>query len=284
MRLPAFRAFLSLPLLLLAAAATAAVPYNPEPCNASPITHTVTATWSTDDPKLKWLKKLEGFLNKLPIVKKAEVSASVAISATKGEECCPGATVPTKYEEPSGTGSLSADVQFVGAGGKINPFVEVPIWFGYSLMVEVKAEASISGGGSLSGDIEVGGRDGECSCMWVSAGAALSANITATIEGRAFVAIFDEDEPLEPVRQVSAGAKAEGKVEASLSVPQYKRYIGKSCPDDSDEGLKLCWQLPEFTFTIEIELPLGLPDYSYEFNWDIFKSLGMEESSGCYPK
>jgi hypothetical protein len=251
------------------------------PCVASTTTNSSTFTWSTDDEKLKFLKVIKEYAEKVPVIKEVEVSASASGSLTTGEECCDSASDPSKYEEYSGSGSVDVTLKFIGLGGKLTPSFSVPVWWGYSLAGELYGEASISGGGSLSGSISVSGKTGDCGCLTVGGSASASPTVEAKVGGRVSGGVFSNSDPLKPVAGISTRAETSASVTTTLKVANFQKSFGDKC-DNSSDGLKFCWELPSFNFTATVELPLGLPDYSYEFSWDIFATFGAE-TSGCVP-
>ena len=217
-------------------------------------------------------------MKKIPLVKTVEFNASAGGTATFGEQCCEGATKPSKYTDYSGTGSASFTLGIIGIGGKITLPLLIPVpGFGIDVGGEMQAEASLAGGGTLEATVDVTGRDGDCGCLTVTVSGSLSPEVSATLGGNAFLGYLDTSgTPHGFVIKIVGSAS----VNVEISVTAFEAKFGKDC-GDGDAG-KVCFTWPVFTFTIGVDVPIPLvPTIDYTFTWDIIGSLGFE-SQNCF--
>lgn len=270
------RIFITLILVVACNAAT-----NPDKCVASPATQSAGLNWSTDDPKLSFLKKLQEYLEKIPLVKTVKFSGAVTGSIKFGEECCPGAKVPSKYTEYNGKGSASFALDFLGVGFHISPAIIIPIpYTGYDLIGELQAEAGVSGGGTLGASISAAGKDGDCDCFTITIEGAASPQVTGTVKGAAAVGYMDGDGVMHAI-VLDVGATA--GVTMTISLPKYKIPIsGALCPKAGTP--QICFKWPTFKFTTVLKIPIPLvPDVNYTFELDLLPLFGLPKES-CIPK
>ena len=258
-------------------AAFAAQPANPDKCIPDPATNKIAFKWSTSDPKLALLKKLEDLLNKIPLVKKVTFSADVNGSIKFGEECCPGAQKPSKYTEYTGGGSASFTLDFIGLGLKINPSITIPVpWTGVDLAGTALAEVSLSGGGKLSAKIDAAGRDGDCDCFTITIEGALSPQVAASVKGFAFVGYIGSDGVLHGLT-LDIGASA--TVYMTVSIPKWQIPVsGASCKPGA--GPQVLFKWPTFKFDVVFVVPIwAVPDFNYTWEIDLLPLIGLPKES-----
>ncbi len=237
-------------------------------CEAEIADPPVTIRLTEDSKEIKFLKKLEKKLERLPFVKKAALSITGDLSYHHGMACCPGTHTPTPYTDFQGKFTGSLDLQFAGIGIPHVKFeLDIPIPFtGIDVFGIISGELDLSVGGELALAGTIVGRDSDCTCVIVKGDGSATPKICGTLEGHIAVGYTDS---FGTPHSIIKGLEGSVCISTVYSVSATRQF-GHEC---TEEETKACIASPILDFEADVKLFFGLSTH-------LEKSINLDDLLG----
>ncbi len=242
-----------------------------------------TISINASSKQAAWLKTIEKWLQKLPLVKKASAAISITGSQADGTECCPGRSDRTDFVDYSGAGKGAITLVVHGGPPALDlPRLQVPIpGTDYAIAFVANVDVGVNGGGVVAITSTLTGRVGECSCATLTGSGSAQPQIVAQAKGAAGAELVDR--ATGEVLDSSAGLDINVSITASMSVNvDVMSQTGKSC---EAETITACVTWPNLVFKFSVGafgfLNINLPPY--DLTEEIYSALGVKKTS-CWPE
>lgn len=243
----------------------------------------IALSLGVNSKELGWLKTLEKWLQKLPLVQKANAALSLTGTQATGTECCPGSSDRTDFVDYKADGKGTITLIVHGGPPKLGlPRLEAPIPFtDYAVALVANVDVGLNGGGTVALGSSLTGFFGECNCATLTGTGSAQPEIVAGAKGksgaeliqRSTGEVLDEETGLDINATITASMK--------LSVDVITK-IGKTCAGDD---IRACVTWPslvfKFTFKAFGYVNINLP--SVDLTAPVYSALGIKQTI-CYPE